>query len=46
MDTFEKTMESISKKTKKEQADLIADFKSKCPCPKCPTFNTCAYKCR
>jgi hypothetical protein len=43
MDTFEKTMESISKKTKKEQADLIADFKSKCPCPKCPTFNTCAY---
>ena len=44
MDTFEKTMESISKKSKKEQADLIADFKSKCPCPTCPTYNNCASK--
>lgn len=44
MDTFEKTMESISKKSKKEQADLIADFKSKCPCPGCPTYNNCASK--
>ena len=44
MDTFEKTMESVSKKTPKEQADLIADFKSKCPCPTCPTYNNCASK--
>jgi len=44
MDTFEKTMESISKKSKKEQADLIADFKSKCLCPTCPTYNNCASK--
>jgi hypothetical protein len=44
MDMFEKTMESVSKKTTKEQADLIADFKTKCPCPSCPTYNGCASK--
>lgn len=42
MDTFEQTMESISKKTKKEQADLIAGLKSKCPCAPCPSYNVCA----
>jgi len=44
MDTFEQTMESMAKKTKKEQAELIADFKSRCPCPKCPSYNNCASK--
>ena len=44
MDTFEKTMESIAKKTPQEQADLIADFKAKCPCGGCPTYTVCASK--
>ncbi len=44
MDKFEQTMDGIRKKTPKEQADTVADLKSKCPCPGCPTYNTCASK--
>lgn len=44
MDKFEQTMDGIRKKTPKEQADTVADLKSKCPCPTCPTYNTCASK--
>jgi hypothetical protein len=44
MDTFEKTMEGIAKKTPQEQAALVADLKTKCPCGGCPTYNSCASK--
>ncbi len=44
MDTFEKTMGDVKKKSAKEQAEFIADLKSKCPCPGCPTYNSCAGK--
>lgn len=44
MDKFDQTMEGISKKTKKEQADIVADLKSRCPCPTCPSYNNCALK--
>lgn len=42
MDTFDKMMKDVALKSEKEKAALLADLKSKCPCPGCPSYNNCA----
>ena len=44
MDIFEETIADLKKKSPKEKAEFIADLKSKCPCPGCPSYNSCAQK--
>jgi hypothetical protein len=41
LNTWIKTMERIARKTPQEQADLIAHFKTRCPCGGCPTYTGC-----
>ncbi len=44
MGIFEDTMKAFHQKSQKEKTEMIADLKSKCPCPGCPTYNDCAKK--
>ena len=44
MDKFEQVMKDIAQKSDKEKVEMINGLKEKCPCPGCPTYNTCAEK--
>jgi hypothetical protein len=42
MDTFQQHMEAMKKMPAKERESAVADLKSRCTCPGCPSFNDCA----
>jgi hypothetical protein len=42
MDKFDKTVDDMSKMTKKEGRELNKELRERCECPACPTYAKCA----
>lgn len=42
MDLFEEKMRAMKEMAPENRMEMVKNLKSRCPCPTCPSYNTCA----